>query len=129
MYTRKKYTSAKNTAKMQNQGRSLPDNYCFGKQDMELYWYDIASRTFHVRWLEHKNDMRDDERQGTALSAKIWELHEAGKPFQIQTEIIRKSHPHKTGDSQCDLCLIEKYRRADPLLSTLLSDILHCEVS
>ena len=42
------------------------------------------------------------------LLVKIWELREAGKPFQIQTEIIRKSHPHKTGDSQCDLCLIEK---------------------
>ena len=69
----------------------------------------MTSRTFHVRWGEHKNDMKENTtRTGTALSAKIHELREAGKPFNIQTEILREAHPYKTGDSQCDLCLTEK---------------------
>ena len=68
----------------------------------------MTSRSFHKRWLEHKSDMSKDERQGTALSAKVRELRKAGKPFKIQREIIREAHPYKTGDSQCDLCLTEK---------------------
>ena len=68
----------------------------------------MTSRSFHKRWLEHKNDMSKDTRAGTALSAKVRELREAGKPINIQTEIIRVAHTYKTGDSQCDLCLTEK---------------------
>ena len=68
----------------------------------------LTSRTFHDRWREHKNDMRNKERPGTALSAKIWSLKEAGAPYKIRTEIIQESFTYKTGDSQCDLCLTEK---------------------
>merc|ERR1719411_2420083 len=69
----------------------------------------MTSRAFHVRWGEHKNDMKEDTtRAGSALSAKIHELRDAGKTFKIQTEILREAHPYKTGDSQCDLCLTEK---------------------
>ena len=45
---------------------------------------------------------------GTALSAKVWELKDARKPYELQTYIIKKAHVYKTGDSNCDLCLTEK---------------------
>ena len=48
------------------------------------------------------------ERKGTALSAKVRELKDAGKAFDIKTNIIREAHSYKTGDSNCDLCLTEK---------------------
>ena len=42
----------------------------------------MTSRAFHVRWGEHKNDMKEDTtRAGTALSAKVHELRNAGKTF------------------------------------------------
>ena len=64
----------------------------------------MTSRSFHDRWLEHKND----KRAGTALSGKVRELWKAGKPVKIQIEIIRVAHVYKTRDSQCDLCLTKK---------------------
>ena len=45
---------------------------------------------------------------GTALSAKVWELKNAGKSVKVEPHIIRRAHPYKTGDSNCDLCLTEK---------------------
>merc|ERR1739842_266659 len=48
------------------------------------------------------------KRPGTALSAKVWELKDARKPYELKTNIIKKAHVYKTGDSNCDLCLTEK---------------------
>ena len=45
---------------------------------------------------------------GTALSAKVWELKNAGKTVKVEPRIIRRAHTYKTGDSNCDLCLTEK---------------------
>ena len=48
------------------------------------------------------------KRPGTALSAKVWELKDARKTYELKTNIIKKAHVYKTGDSNCDLCLTEK---------------------
>jgi len=54
--------------------------------------------------------MKNKEKKGTgtALSAKVWELKNAGKSVKVEPHIIRQAHPYKTGDSNCDLCLTEK---------------------
>ena len=71
-------------------------------------YFGQTRNEFHMRWGQHKNDMRNEERKGTALSAKVRELKDAGKAFDIKTNIIREAHSYKTGDSNCDLCLTEK---------------------
>ena len=52
--------------------------------------------------------MEKEENKGTALSAKVWELKNAGKTVKVVPSIIRRAHPYKIGDSNCDLCLTEK---------------------
>ena len=73
-------------------------------------YFGQTYRSFHSRWGEHKRDMERKEKKGTgtALSAKVWELKNAGKTVKVEPRIIRRAHPYKTGDSNCDLCLTEK---------------------
>ena len=72
-------------------------------------YFGSTKRSFHDRWGEHLLDMGEREkRPGTALSAKVWELKDAGKSYELRTNIIKKAHVYKTGDSNCDLCLTEK---------------------
>ena len=52
--------------------------------------------------------MKNKGQAGTALSAKAWELKDAGRSYVIKNSIVRKAHVYKTGDSVCDLCLTEK---------------------
>ncbi len=56
----------------------------------------------------HKSNIKNRNQAGTALSAKIWELKDAGRNYEIKNKIVRKAHPYKTGDAVCDLCLTEK---------------------
>ena len=35
-------------------------------------------------------------------------MRQGGGPFELETNIIKKAHVYKTGDSNCDLCLTEK---------------------
>ena len=43
--------------------------------------------------------MKNKGQAGTALSAKVWELKDAGRNYMIKNSIVRKAHPYKTGDS------------------------------
>ena len=72
-------------------------------------YFGQTYRSFHSRWGEHKRDMKNKEEKGTgtALSAKVWELKNAGKTVKVEPHIIRRAHPYKTGDSNCDFCLTE----------------------
>ena len=73
--------------------------------------------------MEHKRDMKNPDRAGTAFCNKVRALRDAGKSVDIDTRIIRGAHPYKTGDSNCDLCLMEKtcitlnHRAPEELLS------------
>ena len=77
--------------------------------DKTWNYFGSTKRSFHERWGEHLLDMGERvKRPGTALSAKVWELKDARKPYELKTNIIKKAHVYKTGDSNCDLCLTEK---------------------
>ena len=71
-------------------------------------YFGETSQTFKARWAGHKSNMKNKNQAGTALSAKIWELKDAGRNYEIKNKIVRKAHPYKTGDAVCDLCLTEK---------------------
>ena len=71
-------------------------------------YFGETSQAFRRRWSGHKGNIRKEGDKGTALSAKVWELKKAGRNYVIENKIVRKAHPHKTGDSVCDLCLTEK---------------------
>ena len=71
-------------------------------------YFGETSQTFKKRWTAHKSNMKNKGQAGTALSAKVWELKDAGRNYRIKNSIVRKAHPYKTGDSVCDLCLTEK---------------------
>ena len=71
-------------------------------------YFGETSQTFRKRWSGHKGNIRKESQDGTALSAKVWQLKKAGRNYVIENRIVKKAHPHKTGDSVCDLCLTEK---------------------
>ena len=71
-------------------------------------YFGETSQTFRKRWSGHKGNIRNEWQDGTALSAKVWQLKKAGRSYVIENRIVKKAHPHKTGDSVCDLCLTEK---------------------
>ena len=62
-------------------------------------YFGETSQTFKKRWTSHKSNMKNKGQAGTALSAKVWELKDAGRNFTIKNSILRKPHPYKTGDS------------------------------
>ena len=53
-------------------------------------YFGQTYRSFHSRWSEHKRDMKNKEKKGTgtALSAKVWELKNAGKTVKVEPHII-----------------------------------------
>ena len=71
-------------------------------------YFGETELTFRKRWAGHKTNIRNERQPGTALSAKVWELKNAGRAYMIKNSIVKKAHPYKTGDSVCDLCLTEK---------------------
>ena len=71
-------------------------------------YFGETSQTFRRRWSGHKGNITNEGQDGTALSAKVWQLKNAGRNYVIENKIVKKAHPHKTGDSVCDLCLTEK---------------------
>ena len=66
-------------------------------------------RTFHTRYLEHMNDIRNPSRKGTTLSGHIWFLKGLGVSFDIKWEIVGRAQPFNPATGQCRLCLLEKY--------------------
>ena len=71
-------------------------------------YFGETEQTFKQRWTGHKSNIKNEGQPGTALSAKVWELKNAGRSYMIKNHIVKKAHPYKTGDSVCDLCLTEK---------------------
>ena len=71
-------------------------------------YFGETSQTFKARWAGHKSNIKNRNQAGTALSAKIWELKDAGRNYEIKNKIVRRAHPYKIGDAVCDLCLTEK---------------------
>ena len=66
-------------------------------------------RSFHKRYLEHMNDMRNPARDGTTLSGHIWYLKGLQVPYTIKWEIAGRAQPFNPATGQCRLCLLEKY--------------------
>ena len=66
-------------------------------------------RSFHKRYLEHMNDMRNPARDGTTLSGHIWYLKGLQVPYTIKWEIAGRAQPFNPASGQCRLCLLEKY--------------------
>ena len=46
--------------------------------------------------------------QGTALSAKIWQLKKANKEYSIKWDIVDKPFTYRAGSKYCDLCSSER---------------------
>ena len=78
-----------------------------GKSNSEFTIYHC--RSFHKRYLEHMNDMRNPARDGTTLSGHIWYLKGLQVPYTIKWEIAGRAQPFNPATGQCRLCLLEKY--------------------
>ena len=70
--------------------------------------FEEISNYFSLQVAETAKFQLKKNQAGMALSAKIWELKDAGRSYEVKNKIVRRVHPHKTGDSVCDLCLTEK---------------------
>ena len=73
------------------------------------YWGSTAN-TFKERFNGHKQDMRNEDKPGTALSSKVHELKRTGVDHQIRWYIANKCHTLKPGQPICDVCITEKTR-------------------
>ena len=71
-----------------------------------------TANTFKERYSGHKQDLSKEERNGTTLSKKVWELKNANPQcdVKISWKIAHKCHPLKAGMPICDVCLTEKTR-------------------
>ena len=74
-------------------------------------YFGQAGNNFKERYQGHKQSFENVKYRGsTTLSAKVWELKEKGKPFDIQWKILHTTRPYKAGMKSCDVCLLEKTR-------------------
>ena len=73
-------------------------------------YYGMTSMTFKDRYNKHKYDFRWEkgEDNGTALSAKVWQLKKEQKKYSIKWSIVDKAFPYKAGGKMCDLCSTER---------------------
>ena len=81
------------------------------KQDNFTYTGSTGN-TFKERYNGHKQDLKNENRPGTTLSNKFWQLKRedpSARPT-ITWEIINKCHQLKAGMTCCDVCLTEKTR-------------------
>ena len=72
-----------------------------------------TANSFKQRYYGHKQDMDKEERNGTTLSRKVWELQKSNPPpssLKLSWNIAHKCHPLKAGMPVCDVCLTEKTR-------------------
>ena len=73
-------------------------------------YYGMTSQTFKKRYGQHKYDFKHEkgEDNGTALSAKVWQLKKEEKKYSIKWSIVDKAFPYKAGGKMCDLCSTER---------------------
>ena len=73
-------------------------------------YYGMTSQTFKKRFGQHKYDFKHEkgEDNGTALSAKVWQLKKEEKKYSIKWSIVDKAFPYKAGGKMCDLCSTER---------------------
>ena len=76
-------------------------------QGKSFNYFGLTEKTFKKR---HKHDFKYEkgETQGTALSAKIWQLKKANKEYSIKWDIVDKPFPYRAGSKYCDLCSSER---------------------
>ena len=75
-------------------------------------YYGSTGNTFKERLSGHKQDMKNQDRPGTTLSSKFWELkneHPNDTP-EVQWKIVNECCTLKAGMPNCDVCLTEKTR-------------------
>ena len=73
-------------------------------------YFGLTSRTFKERYGEHKSDIKHEkgEKEGTALSSKIWQLKKTNKEYSIKWAIVDRPFPYHAGARFCDLCSSER---------------------
>ena len=80
-------------------------------KDNNYTYYGSTGNTFKERYSNHKQDLKNITKQGTALSNKFWELKNNPKEEPtIKWQIIHRCHTLKAGMPVCDVCLTEKTR-------------------
>ena len=63
-------------------------------------YFGETSQTFKKRWTAHKSNIKNRGQAGTDLSAKVWELKDAGRDYEIKNSIVRRS---KTCITSCNI--------------------------
>ena len=81
------------------------------KQDNFTYTGSTGN-SFKERYSGHKQDLRNENRPGTTLSNKFWQLkrEDPSENPTITWKIINKCHKLRAGIPCCDVCLTEKTR-------------------
>ena len=81
------------------------------RQRNYTYWGSTGN-SFKQRYYGHKQDLTHENRAGTTLSSKFWQLRR-DKPDEvpeIKWKIVNRCHQLKAGMPHCDVCLTEKTR-------------------
>ena len=75
-------------------------------------YYGSTGNTFKERYSNHKQDLKNEDKAGTTLSNKYWELKKGKPPDDptIKWQIVNKCQPLSAGMPLCDVCLTEKTR-------------------
>ena len=71
--------------------------------------YTGCSKEFHGRWLQHRRSFNNREAKQTTASNYVWNLKDAGTPFDIKWTIRDKAPPFNPNKWVCRLCVVEKY--------------------
>ena len=69
----------------------------------------MTAGTFKKRFNGHTSTFRNEDLNGTTLSAYIWKLKREGKIYDIDWGIICKATPFSPVTEQCALCTAEKF--------------------
>ena len=88
--------------------------------DEHTYGYIwMTGQTFKKRYYGHQSTFRDEDcrkdsgaNNGTALSARVWEMKDKGLTPKIEWDTIDRAFPYQAGAEACDLCRLEKMRIA-----------------
>ena len=85
------------------------DNSTAGKK----YFVGLASKSFKVRYTNHKSDINNRERAGTELSDHILRIKEINSTFRIKWSILAHEMNYNNETEKCNLCTSEKLHKFD----------------
>ena len=75
----------------------------------------MTGQTFKKRYYGHQSTFRDEDcrkdsgaNNGTALSARVWEMKDKALTPKMEWAIIGRAFPYQAGAKACDLCRLEK---------------------